>query len=102
MNAKGPLSAGFIPSRVLAKTVAIADQRTIVVAHRGASGHLPQHPLAAKALARGMGADFIEQDVVLTKDNQPIALPEVLKCPFGIVLGSRARACRPGESCYLT
>ena len=36
----------------------------IVIAHRGASGYLPEHTLAAKAAAHAMGADFLEQDVV--------------------------------------
>ncbi len=49
----------------------------IVIAHRGASGYLPEHTLAAKALAVGMGADFLEQDVVLTRDNQPIVLHDI-------------------------
>ncbi len=44
----------------------------IVIAHRGASGYLPEHTLEAKALAIGLGADFVEQDVVLTKDDVPI------------------------------
>jgi len=46
----------------------------IVVAHRGASGYLPEHTLAAKAMAYAMGADYIEQDVVMTKDDQLIVL----------------------------
>jgi glycerophosphoryl diester phosphodiesterase len=49
----------------------------IVVAHRGASGYLPEHTLAAKAVAHAMGADFIEQDVVLTRDGVPIVLHDV-------------------------
>lgn len=49
----------------------------IVIAHRGASGYLPEHSLAAKALAYGMGADFIEQDVVLTKDSVPVVLHDI-------------------------
>lgn len=44
----------------------------LVIAHRGASGHLPEHTLAAKALAIGLGADAIEQDVVLSRDGVPI------------------------------
>ena len=44
----------------------------VVIAHRGASGHLPEHTMASKALAYGMGADFIEQDVVMSKDNHLI------------------------------
>lgn len=49
----------------------------IVIAHRGASGYLPEHTLAAKALAHGMGADYLEQDIVLTKDDQPIVLHDI-------------------------
>lgn len=49
----------------------------IVIAHRGASGYLPEHTLAGKALAFGMGADYIEQDVVLTRDDQPIVLHDL-------------------------
>jgi glycerophosphoryl diester phosphodiesterase len=44
----------------------------VVIAHRGASGYLPEHTLEAKALAIGLGADFVEQDVVLTRDDVPI------------------------------
>lgn len=56
---------------------ASGPKRPVVVAHRGASGYLPEHTLAAKALAHGMGADFIEQDVVLSQDGQPIVLHDV-------------------------
>ena len=49
----------------------------IVIAHRGACGYLPEHTLAAKALAYGMGADYLEQDVVLTRDDHPIVLHDV-------------------------
>ena len=49
----------------------------IVIAHRGASGYLPEHSLEAKALAHAMGADFIEQDVVLTRDGIPIVLHDI-------------------------
>ena len=48
-----------------------------VIAHRGASGYLPEHTLASKALAHGMGADFIEQDVVLSRDHVPLVLHDI-------------------------
>lgn len=51
--------------------------RPIVIAHRGASGYLPEHTFAAKALAFAMGADYLEQDVVLTKDRVPIVLHDI-------------------------
>lgn len=46
----------------------------VVIAHRGASGYLPEHTLEAKAYAHAVGADFLEQDVVLTRDDVPIVL----------------------------
>jgi glycerophosphoryl diester phosphodiesterase len=49
----------------------------IVIAHRGASGYLPEHTLAAKAAAHAMGADFLEQDVVLTRDGIPVVLHDI-------------------------
>ena len=45
----------------------------IVIAHRGASGHVPEHTLAAYALAVFQGADFIEPDLVSTRDGALIA-----------------------------
>jgi glycerophosphoryl diester phosphodiesterase len=49
----------------------------IVIAHRGASGYLPEHTLEAKALAFGQGAHYLEQDVVLTKDRVPVVLHDI-------------------------
>lgn len=51
--------------------------RPIVIAHRGASGYLPEHTLASKALAYGLGADFIEQDVVATRDGELVVLHDL-------------------------
>ena len=41
----------------------------IVIAHRGACGHRPEHTLAAYALAAEMGADYLEPDLVCTRDG---------------------------------
>lgn len=49
-------------------------QDKVVIAHRGASGYLPEHTLSAKAMAYAQGADFLEQDLVMTKDDQLIVL----------------------------
>jgi glycerophosphoryl diester phosphodiesterase len=54
-----------------------ATGNPILIAHRGASGYLPEHTLEAKALAMGLGADFVEQDVVLTRDDVPIVTHDV-------------------------
>jgi len=51
--------------------------RPIVIAHRGASGYLPEHTLPAKALAYAMGADYLEQDVVATRDDELVVLHDV-------------------------
>ncbi|MCZ8206089.1 glycerophosphodiester phosphodiesterase [Gemmatimonas sp.] len=50
--------------------------RPIIVAHRGASGHRPEHTVAAYTLAVEMGADFIEPDLVSTKDGVLVARHE--------------------------
>jgi glycerophosphoryl diester phosphodiesterase len=48
--------------------------KPIIIAHRGACGYLPEHTLPAKAMAYAMGADFLEQDAVLTKDDRVIVV----------------------------
>lgn len=48
----------------------------IVIGHRGASGYLPEHTLEGYALAIAQGANFIEPDLVLTKDGVLIARHE--------------------------
>ncbi len=54
--------------------VAVTDSTPLVIAHRGASGYLSEHTLPAVALAHGQGADFIEQDIILSQDDQPIVI----------------------------
>lgn len=49
-------------------------EKKIVIAHRGASGYLPEHTIAAKAMAYAQGVDYIEQDLVMTKDDEVIVL----------------------------
>ncbi|MEV4758680.1 glycerophosphodiester phosphodiesterase [Micromonospora sp. NPDC049559] len=46
-----------------------ARNRLTIIAHRGASGYRPEHTLAAYRLAIQMGADFIEPDLVSTRDG---------------------------------
>ncbi|MCC6929178.1 MAG: glycerophosphodiester phosphodiesterase [Gemmatimonadaceae bacterium] len=50
--------------------------RPLVIAHRGASGYRPEHTLAAYALAIDMGADYVEPDVVMTRDHVLVARHE--------------------------
>jgi glycerophosphoryl diester phosphodiesterase len=65
-----------IATLLLAIGPAMAES-PVVIAHRGASGYLPEHTLEAKALAYGLGADYLEQDVVLTRDGVPIVLHDL-------------------------
>jgi glycerophosphoryl diester phosphodiesterase len=48
----------------------------IIIGHRGASGYRPEHTLASYKLAIEMGADYIEPDLVPTKDGELVARHE--------------------------
>ena len=52
------------------------ENSPLVIGHRGASGYLPEHTLAAYALAIEQGADYIEPDLVSTKDGVLVARHE--------------------------
>jgi glycerophosphoryl diester phosphodiesterase len=54
-----------------------AGAKKIIIAHRGASGYLPEHTLEAVSMAYAMGADFLEQDVVLSRDGVPVVLHDI-------------------------
>ncbi|MBM4156414.1 MAG: glycerophosphodiester phosphodiesterase [Lentisphaerae bacterium] len=71
-----PARAAVLLAAGLAGAAGAAD-RPLVIAHRGASGYLPEHTLAAKALAVGMGADAVEQDLVLSRDGVPVVSHDV-------------------------
>ena len=53
-----------------------APPSPLIIGHRGASGYRPEHTLASYRLAAEMGADFIEPDLVSTKDGVLIARHE--------------------------
>ncbi len=57
---------------------AAQEPSPLVIAHRGASGYLPEHTLEAKALAYAMGAPFLEQDLVLSKDDVPVVMHDTM------------------------
>jgi glycerophosphoryl diester phosphodiesterase len=74
-NLRGVLLMGLVLGTVVPLEAAYSQGATptkVVVAHRGASAYLPEHTLQAAAMAYAMGADFQEQDVVMTKDDQLI------------------------------
>ncbi len=57
---------------------AAAWESCLVIAHRGASGYLPEHTLPAYRLAIQLGADFIEPDLVQTRDGVLVARHDVV------------------------
>ena len=54
----------------------LTGEPALVIAHRGASGLYPEHTLAAYEAAIDMGADFIEPDLVMTRDGVLVARHE--------------------------
>ena len=52
----------------------VLDAPALVIGHRGASGYAPEHTIASYDLAVSLGADYIEQDLQLTKDGILVAL----------------------------
>ena len=64
-------------SAVMAEDPKPVESKPIVIAHRGASGYLPEHTEGAKVLAIAQGADYVEQDVVLTKDDVPVVMHDI-------------------------
>lgn len=56
----------------------LSGEPALVIAHRGASGYRPEHTLASYSMAIDVGADFIEPDLVSTKDGHLIARHEPL------------------------
>jgi len=76
------VSSLWLALPVLALWIVHADSagaapRKIIIAHRGASGYLPEHTLEAVAAAHIMGADYLEQDAVLSKDSVPMVLHDI-------------------------
>jgi glycerophosphoryl diester phosphodiesterase len=71
------LGAGLILIALVAAPIAeAAPQEPIVIAHRGASGYRPEHTLAAYALGARQGADYVEPDLVATRDGVLVARHE--------------------------
>ena len=79
----------LIPMAMIS-TAAPGASRKSIIAHRGASGYLPEHTLEAVSMAYAMGADFLEQDVVLSRDDVPVVLHDInlalRYCSHGLLL----------------
>ncbi len=82
MNAQRLLAALATASVMLPAMAAEASAKPhdsaqpLVTGHRGASGHRPEHTLASYELAARMGADYIEPDLVATRDGVLVARHE--------------------------
>lgn len=72
----GKLLSAPIATPNILKLNTLNGQPPLVIGHRGASGERPEHTLAAYQLAIERGADFIEPDLVATKDGFLIARHE--------------------------
>ena len=73
----GVLLVGLaVPAAEARRTPGPHRGEPIVIAHRGASAYRPEHTLAAYQLAIDMGADYIEPDLVSTKDRVLVARHE--------------------------
>jgi len=66
--------AALLLAGLLCGPLAQAAADPIVIAHRGASGYLPEHTLAGYELAVRLGADYIEPDLQLTRDGVLVAM----------------------------
>lgn len=73
----------------------------LVIAHRGASGYLPEHTLAAKVLAYGQGADYLEQDVIATRDGELVVLHDLYLDDVTDVAEQFAGRCRADGHYYV-
>ena len=65
-----------LPSSAVQARPPGAAAKPTVVGHRGASGYLPEHTLAAYWMAIEQGADYVEPDLVITKDGVLVARHE--------------------------
>src|SRR5689334_11983393 len=63
------VSAGFVGAVLMTGTSAGGGSRPFVIAHRGASGYVPEHTLAGYFIAIQQGTDYVEPDLVITKDG---------------------------------
>lgn len=68
------------------------QERPIIIAHRGDSGNYPEHTLLAYQSALELKADFIEPDVVLTKDGVPICRHDLSLMGTTNIAGPNSRA----------
>ena len=67
---------GIVGAVLMTESSLAADSRPFVIAHRGASGYVPEHTLAGYFIAIQQGADYVEPDLVITRDGALLARHE--------------------------
>jgi glycerophosphoryl diester phosphodiesterase len=91
------LSSGLLLAAPAARALpTLTGELPIVIGHRGAPGYRPEHTLASYALAIDQGADFIEPDLVSTRDGVLVARHE------NNLAGTTDVASRPEFASYQT
>ena len=68
--------SGFLGAVLMTASSLAADPGPFVIAHRGASGYVPEHTLAGYFIAIQQGADYVEPDLVISKDGALLARHE--------------------------
>ena len=72
------VSATFLGARHIgANSSLTTETKKILIAHRGASGYAPEHTIESYQLALKQGADFVEQDLQITRDGQLICMHDL-------------------------
>lgn len=70
------LTAG-LHTAITAQSPPATDRGKVLIAHRGASAYAPEHTRAAYELAIAQGADYVEQDLAVTKDGVLVCIHDV-------------------------
>ena len=75
----GTLACGSLKAQAERRSnlTALTNSKKILIAHRGASSYRPEHTLESYQLALEQGADFVEQDLQITRDGQLICLHDL-------------------------
>lgn len=74
INMVAAATAGIAQEKISAKS---PTQKKVLIAHRGASAYAPEHTIAAYELAIKQGADYVEQDLQITKDGVLVCMHDM-------------------------
>jgi glycerophosphoryl diester phosphodiesterase len=70
------VTSGIVGAVLMTESLGAAAPRPFVIAHRGASGYVPEHTLAGYFIAIQQGADYVEPDLVISRDGALLARHE--------------------------